>query len=434
MEFVAEGQRSYGESVSHRFSVNTSPSVVSAPGTSPDLSVRACLREVPPCQGEGRWPMKSELFCALINRRPENSYSIMKLGAICKRSFLKSTNSTGVALVMVLWVMAILSTLALEFSFSMRTEVNVTRNYKEELQLYAMAQGGVQRAIVELIYKYDSRVQGLRNTLPLEEVPPEKKEWVTDGRVYPLPFEQGLCEVRIISEGGKVNINRVSESRLRKIIGELSLEGEKRDIVVDSILDWRDPDDFYRVNGAENDYYQSLKEPYYCKNGNLDSIEELLLVRGVTRDLFYGKRGTTEEGSKVERIGLRDIFSIYAPGEQVDINSATLPVLRIVLSLPGDVCERILKAREEKAFTNEQDLLQRVPELSPFISEIRTTLAYQSPSYYFTVESRAKAKDGQSVRGLRTIIKTDPRDNKKVKIIQWVDTLVELPEPSEPSS
>ena len=102
-----------------------------------------------------------------------------------------------------------------------------------------------------------------------------------------------------MSEAGKVNINLVSESTLRKIIGQLGLEGEARDIVVDSILDWRDPDDFSRLNGAENDYYQSLKEPYYCKNGNLDSIEELLLVRGVTPDLFYGRKGIKkeEEGS-----------------------------------------------------------------------------------------------------------------------------------------
>jgi general secretion pathway protein K len=49
-----------------------------------------------------------------------------------------------------------------------------------------------------------------------------------------------------MSEAGKVNINLVSESLLRKIIGNLGLEGEQRDIVVDSIMDWRDPDDSTR--------------------------------------------------------------------------------------------------------------------------------------------------------------------------------------------
>src|SRR4030043_1133180 len=202
-------------------------------------------------------------------------------------------NQEGVALIMVLWVIAVLSVVVLEFSFAMRTEVHITKNYKEELQLYAMVQGGVQRTIAELIYKHDSKVQQLRKTLTTEEIPPEKKEWVTDGRSYFIPFQQGTCEIKVISEAGKVNINLVSEQMLRKIITLLGLEGEARDILVDSILDWRDPDDFYRVNGAENSYYQSLKEPYDCKNANLDSIEELLLVRGVNQTLFYG--GKSEE-------------------------------------------------------------------------------------------------------------------------------------------
>ena len=77
-------------------------------------------------------------------------------------------------------------------------------------------------------------------------------------------------------------------------------------------MDWRDPDDFYRLNGAENDYYHSLSEPYECKNGDLDTIEELLLVRGVTTELYYGIKKKDEEGN-VERVGLKDIFFYLCP-------------------------------------------------------------------------------------------------------------------------
>jgi general secretion pathway protein K len=340
-------------------------------------------------------------------------------------------NSRGVALIMALWVITILTVVVLEFSFAMRTEVNITKNFKEELQLYAIAQGGVQRAIAELILKHDARVQQLRKTLKTEEVTPEKKEWVPDGRPYVLPFDQGECELRIMSEAGKININTISEITLRKLIGNLGLDVEKRDTVVDSILDWRDPDDFLRVNGAENDYYQSLKEPYRCKNANLDSIEELLLVKGVTPELFYGRKAAKggEEGAKASDVGLKDIFSIYAPGEQVDINSASLPVLRAVLGLPSEVAKAILKAREEKGFQNQQDLVQRVPELSPFIAEIAGRLAFSSlstplTSVYYTIESRGKSKEGGAVRGLKTIVKIDRMDKRGYKIIQWVDALI----------
>jgi general secretion pathway protein K len=332
----------------------------------------------------------------------------------------------GVALIMVLWVMVILSIVALEFSFAMRTEITITKNHKEDLQRYAMAEGGVQRAITEMIYKHDPRTQQMKKTLGLEEIPPEQQEWVADGRPYTLPFDQGFSEIRIMSEAGKININMVSESLLRKVIGQLGLEGEARDGVVDSILDWRDPNDFYRANGAENDYYLSLKEPYYCKNGNLDSIEELLLIKGVTPDLYHGKKGTLEgEGGATDRVGLKDIFSIYSLGEQVDINSATPLVMNMVLGIPREVSQQMVKTREEKSFENQHDLLNRVPELAPFIGEIGRSIVYRSALPYYTIESRAKLKDGPSMQGLKTIVKIDPREKERYKIVQWVDRLME---------
>jgi general secretion pathway protein K len=333
----------------------------------------------------------------------------------------------GVALIMVLWVIAILSVVVLEFCFAMRTEVNITQNYKDEIQCYTMAEGGVQRAITELIYKYDPQLQQIRRAQKLEEVPPDQKEWITDGRSYSLPFTQGTCEVRIMSEGGKININIVSESLLRKIIGQLGLEGEERDIVVDSILDWKDPDDFYRVNGAENDYYQSLKEPYACKNGPLDSIEELLLIRGITPDLFYGRKEerSVEEEIQIPPIGLKDIFSIYSPGEQVDINSATPLVMNVVLGIPNEVAQDVVKAREEEPFRNQADLLQRVPQLSPFMGEIARLILFRSMVPYYTIEAKGKMAEGGTARGLKTIVKVDPREKEGYKTIQWVDRLVD---------
>ena len=336
-----------------------------------------------------------------------------------------SRNSTGVALVMVLWVVAILSVVVLEFCFAMRTEVNIAKNYKEELQLYAMAEGGVQRAITELIYKHDQRIHQMRKTLKPDEVSSVEREWVADGRPYLLPSDLGECEIRVMSEAGKININLVSESLLRKIMGNLGLEGDRRDIVVDSIMDWRDPDDLYRTNGAENDYYQSLKEPYTCKNGDLSSIEELLLIRGITPDLFAGRRGKgKEEESRGDRIGLKDIFSIYSPIGQIDINSATPAALRAVLGIPSQIARRIGKAREEKDFENQTDLLRRVPELVPLFGEVGTLIVFQSTTSYYTIESRAKIKEGGSNRGLKVTVKIDSKEKKSYKIIQWVDRLI----------
>jgi general secretion pathway protein K len=340
--------------------------------------------------------------------------------------FLVSPKQDGIALVMVLWVLMILSVMVLEFSYGMRTEAQITKNFQEEIQLYAMADGGIQRAVVELIYKHDSRVQQKRKAQKDEGISPEQQEWVTDGREYPLSYEKGDCVVRITGEAGKVNINLVSESLLRKIIGNLGLEGEARNVAVDSILDWRDPDDFYRVNGAENEYYRSLKEPYDCKNGNLDSIEELLLVRGVNSDLFYGKKPEKEreEGIQFEAVGLKQIFSIYATGEQIDINSAAFPVLRVVLGIPAEAVRQVIKAREEKIFENQQDLMRRVPELIPFLSEISRNIVYRSAMPYYTIETKARGKSGGGERSLQAVVKIDSREKQGYKIVQWVDAVL----------
>jgi len=331
----------------------------------------------------------------------------------------------GVALMMVLWILAILSVIAFEFGYAMRTEIKIVRNFQEELQLYSMAEGGIERAIAELVYKHDSRMRAKRKAAQAEGVPAEKKEWVTDGRGYRLAFEEGACEVRIMGEAGKININLVSERVLQKIMTNLGMEGEARDTVVDSLLDWRDADDFYRLHGAENDYYQSLPEPYECKNGNLDSIEETLLVRGVTPVLFYGKKAasTSEEGEKEKGIGggLKDIFSVYALGEQIDINSAPLPVLKVALGLPSGVARSIIKSREEKGFANQQDLLQRVPELTPFFGEIARFLLFQSLNPFYSIEAQAQMKKGDPPRGIKVIVKVDMREKDGYKIIQWLD-------------
>ncbi|HSR10778.1 MAG TPA: hypothetical protein VLS90_04990 [Thermodesulfobacteriota bacterium] len=333
-------------------------------------------------------------------------------------------DSKGIALMMVLWVIAILSLAALEFCFAMRTEVNITRNYEDAVRLHAAAEGALQRAIAELLLKHDARLQQIRRNTRQGEAPVDIQELVTDGREYPVSFERIQCVFQVRGEGGKVNINRVSDAVLRKIVGNMGLEGEARDVVVDSIMDWKDADDFLRVNGAESEYYRSLRDPYDAKNANLDCIEELLLVKGVTPELFYGRKERAREGEAVREVtpGMKDIFSIYAAGEQIDINSANLPVLRVVLSLPLEVCRLVMKAREEKSFENIEDLKARVPEIVPFLNEIGRFVMFGGMNPYYSVEARAKSETGYSGGGIRAVVKIDARDKEGYKIVQWLDS------------
>jgi hypothetical protein len=115
-----------------------------------------------------------------------------------------------------------------------------------------------------------------------------------------------------------VDINGIQQrSVLANLLKQCGMElGAERDAVIDSILDWRDTNREHRLNGAEEDYYRGLDPPYSCKDGRIDVLEELLLVRGVTPELFFGRR----EGDKAVP-GLRDLLSV----QSFETNYGTAP-------------------------------------------------------------------------------------------------------------
>ena len=96
--------------------------------------------------------------------------------------------------------------------------------------------------------------------------------------------------MKIGNESGKINLNHADAATLKMLLSAFDLDEDEKSVIADSILDWRDANDLHRLNGAEDEYYRSLKVPYECKDGDFDSVEELLLVRGVTEALFYGGR------------------------------------------------------------------------------------------------------------------------------------------------
>lgn len=325
------------------------------------------------------------------------------------------------ALVLVMWVLALLSVIVLEFCFSMRTEVNITRNFKESGQLYYFAHGGIQRAIAELIYRGDPALHQKRTLPGVDELAEMEPEWQIDGRPYPVSFQQGDAEVRVTSESGRINLNNAPDVVLRRVLKYFVEIGEERDIIIDSILDWRDTDDFHRLNGAENDYYQSLTEPYDCKNGPFDAVEELLLVRGVTPELFYGKKPEASEEEGISRIGLRDVFTVFSTVPQLDINASPVGVLVVFFGIPSSLAKHVVDVREEKAFANLNELLQRVPEIVPFIEEVGPYLIFQSTTPYYSISSVAKMKTGDARRGLECVVKIDMGEKSRYRMVMWKD-------------
>ncbi|MCS7271702.1 MAG: type II secretion system protein GspK, partial [Gemmataceae bacterium] len=132
-------------------------------------------------------------------------------------------------------------------------------------------------------------------------------------------------------EGGKININALialdpSGETLYNAL--MKLPNMTAD-VADAIVDWVDSDDTPRTNGAESAYYRSLAQPYSAKNGPLNSLDELLLVKGVTPQLLYGtdrnRNGVDDENAGIVDRGWSDYLTVY--GREVNVDSSG--ILRI---------------------------------------------------------------------------------------------------------
>jgi len=213
--------------------------------------------------------------------------------------------SGGVALVLVIWVIIVLIAIVGEFSYSMRTEINITRNFKEEEESYQLALAGIEQAKAELLNAGDiSRMYVDANGVLILDPDADAPERKGD-------LGKGNFQYTITDEGGKMNLNTATMDQLRNIFTNAGVKTEEIDTIVDSIFDWRDADDLHMLNGAEEDYYQSLDRPYSCKDGPFDLPEELLLVKGVTSKIFYGSKANDKEEA-VE--GVEKYFTVYGSG------------------------------------------------------------------------------------------------------------------------
>jgi type II secretory pathway component PulK len=176
----------------------------------------------------------------------------------------------------------------------------------------------------------------------------EITKWVPNKNPYSIQIGNIYCDVYLHDENGKINLNGINDGNkgiLIEYFTQIGIDVFDADIIVDSILDWIDPDDLNHLNGAEDNYYGSLPEPYKTKDAPFSSIEELVLVRGVTPEIFES---------------IRNDITVYG-GEQivVNINIASKRILSSVPGLSGElVDELMLHIEENGSIKTSEDLRQ----------------------------------------------------------------------------
>jgi general secretion pathway protein K len=274
--------------------------------------------------------------------------------------------------------------LALSFSFAMRTEALAARNGLDAARAYYQARTGIHRAVALLSVNPVDNV--LNEPLVGEE-------------------EDASYETRVVREGGKIDINFVSEGVLKEALRKGGLSPEEAESVGDSILDWRDEDDMPRQNGAESAYYASLPEPIKIRNGKLSTLDELLAVKDVTPELYA-------------RL-LSMVFTVRGLSPLVDINAAPVEVLQVLPGFTPEAAEAVASRRRENPFRSPAEVaaflsgegisLASVPVLSPSL-----------PTRSYTITSVGKA-GGKTARGVECLVEIGSPGAKSVRILRWTD-------------
>jgi general secretion pathway protein K len=316
-------------------------------------------------------------------------------------------NERGVALVIVLWIFIFLFVAAFDFSISVREEGMVTRRYAEEAEGYYLALGGFQERLYRLLstQKTSAEARELGDSL-------EDEKAIVYGEWYEAALGNGFYRVRVVDEGGKVNLNRADERSLRQVFTNLGIGEPRLGVLVDSILDWRDEDQLHRVNGAEDDYYLSLPNPYPARNGPFDTPEDLLWVKGVTSALFYGLE---EDG--VRRVALKDIFTVDTRANRINLRTASAEVCHALVGIPLEECQQFV---EERKNLTEKTLVDMLGLLGLGSGEERPTgFVFVNPTVV-SVEAqgfRSQSAIPSRIRGVVRLLD----GGRSFEIVRWVD-------------
>jgi len=318
----------------------------------------------------------------------------------------------GIAIILVLWVVLVLSLLISGFAFTMHVETQVASFARKQMKAEMLARSGVEVARMQLILDEKSPTEGGFDSL--------NQAWCTNEDLYvDHELGDGIYNVKVTDEESKIPINTATDLQLKRLFNLLGVDPVDGDVIVDSILDWIDADDLTKLNGAESDYYESLSPPYHAKNAPMDRIEELLLVRGITPELYHGLPATEDHDATP---ALPDLFTTISSG-RVNVNTAPATVLRAFLNLDDIQVQAVLTRRDGAdgiAGTEDDEPFRTPDEFFAMLGNMDAVTRQQDQalvdvsSSFFTVTSTGE------VGGVkRSIIATLRRDGENIRVVAW---------------
>ena len=343
-------------------------------------------------------------------------------------------HQAGIALIIVMVVIIVLGTLAIGFAYSMIVETTLARHAAFSSDLDWLGRSGVE--VAKWVLAQESQgPQGQVDSLRMKWAggPGDSNSVVAAVDLKNYQIEKGTLSIEIKDLDRKFNINLADEVILRQALTLIGVDAGSMSTVVGSILDWRDPDSDPHMSGTESQTYEQAEPPYFCKDGPIDELSELLMVRGVTPAMYYGsagggalpqifnrpqarQKGAFEEPSYV--VGLVDLFTPLSSG-MINLNTASATVLQLMPDIDENIAQAIIQARAgpDGQDGTEDDMPFRSPaELAGRVPGFVNPAAIAQFGRFFTVRSlvfevHVTASIGSSKREYVAILRRNgPRD------------------------
>jgi general secretion pathway protein K len=333
----------------------------------------------------------------------------MRTGSIGRRE------RRGSALLMVLWLSAALAAIGFSLASTVRGEAERTSTALDGVRSYYLAVGGLLRCQVELLWSI--QFPGQRTI----------KQGSTD--VF-YEFPSGVVRVEIIPETAKLDVNNTSVPELVRLLNALGEPPAKAEAIAAAIDSWRKPgQDNSLVPGFSGSPLPSFRVPH----ASFQEIEELLLVPGVTPDLFYGTYVPTEAaepavaavGSPAGRLsprgGLMDCLTVYGSTNQVDANTAAPAVLAAIGMQPFAI--QALLSRRQRAPLTQAELMEFMQSVGVDTGRVRV-----EGNWIATLRATARLRlpDGKLSDLKRTVASQmrfqQPNSKMAIDVLRWYDT------------
>lgn len=280
----------------------------------------------------------------------------------------------GAVLIITLWTITLLTILVTVLAGQNRLSARVAQFHQEDLGNWANELAALNQAEMEVMLDLmDPPVLSVDEQVE-NPVNPRYRNY--RGAELQLAWPQAEdVVVRIQDHAGKINLTEISRPRLRAMLeykmGE-DADTTQLDALMSAWADWLDLNAQPGPTGAESEYYGEQELPYEARNGRMETVEEILEIRGFA-EVFA-------------EVDLEAAFTLYGDSDLVNLNLATIEAMRLLPGLDEELIDTILVWREDHEFLGNGDVAQLVPaermaDLRPWLNSRRVTNHYSIMAY-----------------------------------------------------